>query len=279
MQERFFPIGIQTFEVIRRLNAIYVDKTHLIYRLASEGKYYFLSRPRRFGKSLLISTLKSYFEGRKDLFEGLAIGGLEKDWMQYPVLHFSLSKKRILKLEDVGFLLDSLLRELEAVYGADPETDRSQYGLRMADLVSRANHQTGKNVVLLIDEYDAPLLDTMHDNTLFTQVRQLLRDFFSPIKDLDSKLKFVFITGISKFSQLSIYSELNNLITITMENEYAAICGITKEEIVEQLKPEIHNLAQALGIQESTALARLKKNTMVIIFAKVRQIFITHLVF
>ena len=171
MQERFFPIGIQTFEVIRRLNAIYVDKTHLIYRLASEGKYYFLSRPRRFGKSLLISTLKSYFEGRKDLFEGLAIDGLEKDWMQYPVLHFSLSKKRILKLEDVGFLLDSLLRELEAVYGADPETDRSQYGLRMADLVSRANHQTGKNVVLLIDEYDAPLLDTMHDNTLFTQVR------------------------------------------------------------------------------------------------------------
>ncbi len=259
MQERYFPIGIQTFEEIRRLNAIYVDKTHLLYRLASGGKYYFLSRPRRFGKSLLISTLKAYFEGRKDLFEGLAIADLEKNWTQYPVLHFSLSKKRIVKLENVGILLDNLLRELEGVYGAETETDKSQYGLRMADLVARANRQTGKNVVLLIDEYDAPLLDTIHDKALFTQVRQQLRDFFSPIKDLDAKLQFVFITGISKFSQLSIFSELNNLTTITMENEYAAICGFTKEEIVEQLKPEIHNLAQAQGIQDTTALARLKK--------------------
>ena len=259
MQERYFPIGIQTFEKIRELNAIYVDKTDLIYRLVKGGNYYFLSRPRRFGKSLLISTLKAYFEGRKDLFEGLAIVNLEKDWMPYPVLHFSLSKKRIVKLEDVGILLDNLLRELEGVYGAEPETDKSQYGLRMADLVARANRQTGKNVVLLIDEYDTPLLDTMHDKALFTQVRQQLRDFFSPIKDLDAKLQFVFITGISKFSQLSIFSELNNLTTITMENEYAAICGFTKEEIVEQLKPEIHNLAQAQGIQDTTALARLKK--------------------
>ncbi len=260
MQERYFPIGIQTFEKIRELNAIYVDKTELIYRLVNGGNYYFLSRPRRFGKSLLISTLKSYFEGRKDLFEGLAIASLEKDWKQYPVLHFSLSKKRIVKLEDVGFLLDSILREQESIYGSDPKTDSSQYGLRMADLVSRANQQTGKNVVLLFDEYDAPLLDTLHDKALFTQVRQQLRDFFSPIKDLDSKLQFVFITGISKFSQLSIFSELNNLTTITMENEYAAICGITKEEIAEQLKPEIHNLALAHNIQEATALARLKKH-------------------
>ena len=260
MQERYFPIGIQTFEKIRELNAIYVDKTELIYRLVNGGNYYFLSRPRRFGKSLLISTLKSYFEGRKDLFEGLAIASLEKDWKQYPVLHFSLSKKRIVKLEDVGFLLDSILREQESIYGSDPKTDCSQYGLRMADLVSRANQQTGKNVVLLFDEYDAPLLDTLHDKALFTQVRQQLRDFFSPIKDLDSKLQFVFITGISKFSQLSIFSELNNLTTITMENEYAAICGITKEEIAEQLKPEIHNLALAHNIQEATALARLKKH-------------------
>ncbi len=260
MQERYFPIGIQTFEEIRRLNAIYVDKTHLLHRLVNTGKYYFLSRPRRFGKSLLLSTFKSYFEGRKDLFEGLAIASLEKNWEQYPVLHFSLSKKRIVKLEDMGFLLDSLLRELENIYGSDPKTDSSQYGLRMSDLVSRAKNQTGKNVVLLFDEYDAPLLDTIHDRALFTQVRQQLRDFFSPIKDLDPKLQFVFITGISKFSQLSIFSELNNLTTITMEDEYAAICGITKEEIVEQLKPEIHNLAQAHGIQEATALAKLKKH-------------------
>ncbi|MBQ1265752.1 MAG: AAA family ATPase, partial [Proteobacteria bacterium] len=130
MQERYFPIGIQTFEKIRELNAIYVDKTDLIYRLVKGGNYYFLSRPRRFGKSLLISTLKAYFEGRKDLFEGLAIANLEKNWTPYPVLHFSLSKKRIVKLEDVGILLDNLLRELEGVYGAEPETDKSQYGLR-----------------------------------------------------------------------------------------------------------------------------------------------------
>ena len=259
MQERFFPIGIQTFEKIREQNAIYVDKTEMIYRLVQNGNYFFLSRPRRFGKSLLISTFKSYFEGRKDLFEGLAIDVLEKDWEPYPVLHFSLSKKRIVSPEDVGFLLDHLLRELENIYGAEPNTDKSQYGLRMADLVARAHAQTGKNVVLLIDEYDAPLLDTMHDKVFFAEVRQKLRDFFSPIKDLDGKLRFVFITGISKFSQLSIFSELNNLTTITMENDYAAICGITKEEIVSQMAPEIKNLANALGIKESSALARLRK--------------------
>ena len=258
MQERYFPIGIQTFEKIREQNAIYVDKTDLVYRLVKGGNYYFLSRPRRFGKSLLISTLKAYFEGRKDLFEGLAIDGLEKDWTPYPVLHFSLSRNRIIREKDVQLLLDDLLLRYEKIYG-DRINDREAYGLRLGNLIENASDKTGKNVVLLIDEYDAPLLDTMHDKALFTQVRQQLRDFFSPIKDLDSKLQFVFITGISKFSQLSIFSELNNLTTITMENEYAAICGFTKEEIVEQLKPEIHNLAQALGIQESTALARLKK--------------------
>ncbi|MBR4985723.1 MAG: ATP-binding protein [Proteobacteria bacterium] len=259
MQERYFPIGIQTFEKLRELNAIYVDKTDQVYRLATTGKYFFLARPRRFGKSLLISTFKAYFEGRKDLFDGLAIASLEKDWQQFPVLHLSLSKKRIVKTEDVGILLDSVLRDLESIYGADPNTDKFQYGLRMADLVTRAHAQTGKDVVILIDEYDAPLLDTMHDQTLFVAVRQQMRDFFSPIKDLDGKLRFVFITGISKFSQLSIFSELNNLTTITMENEYAAICGITREELSEQLRPEIKNLALAMGIQESTALARLKR--------------------
>lgn len=258
MQERYFPIGIQSFEQLRKYNAIYVDKTALIYRLVSTGRYYFFSRPRRFGKSLLVSTLAAYFEGRKDLFDGLRIAELEKEWVKYPVLHFSLSKKRIHSSEDVGYLLDNLLTEMEQVYGRG-ESPKSQYGLRMADLVSKAQAQTGQYVVLLFDEYDAPLLDTMNDKALFNDVRQQMRDFFSPIKDLDGKLRFVFITGISKFSQLSIFSELNNLTTITMNSEFAAICGITKEELVEQLKPEIEVMAEKLGISTKTVVQRLRK--------------------
>ncbi len=258
MQERFFPIGIQTFEEIRDRHAVYVDKTGLIYRMVTTGKYYFLSRPRRFGKSLLVSTLKAYFDGRKDLFDGLAMAQLEKDWSQYPVLHFSLSLKRITNIEGLRNLLDYLLCEMEQIYGRG-NVANCEYGLRMANLVLRANAQTGKKVVLLFDEYDAPILDTMHDEKLMESVRQQLRDFYSPIKDLDSKLQFVFITGISKFSQLSIFSELNNLTTITMNGEYAAICGFTRDEIVTQLAPEVENLAKAMNVSVNTALLRLKR--------------------
>ncbi|MBQ9817146.1 MAG: ATP-binding protein [Proteobacteria bacterium] len=257
MQERFFPIGIQTFEKIRERNAVYVDKTALIYRLVKGYNYVFLSRPRRFGKSLLVSTLRAYFEGRKDLFEGLAMAQLEKDWLQYPVLHFSLSLKRITNIEGLGNLLDFLLSEMEQIYGRGNAAD-SEYGLRMANLVQRAFAQTGKKVVLLFDEYDAPILDTMHDEKLMESVRQQLRDFYSPIKDLDSKLQFVFITGISKFSQLSIFSELNNLTTITMDSEYAAICGFTRDEIVTQIAPEVENFARSMNISVNTALLRIK---------------------
>lgn len=258
MQERFFPIGIQTFEKIRDNHAIYVDKTAIIYRLVKSCSYVFLSRPRRFGKSLLVSTLRSYFEGRKDLFEGLAIDQLENEWVSYPVLHFSLSLKRISNVDDLGHLLDYLLCEMEEMYGRGNASD-CEYGLRMANLVMRAHAQTGKKVVLLFDEYDAPILDTMQDEKLMASVRQKLRDFYSPIKDLDSKLQFVFITGISKFSQLSIFSELNNLTTITMNSEYAAICGFTRDEIVTQLAPEVENLAKAMNISVNTALLRLKR--------------------
>ena len=258
MQERFLPIGIQTFEKIRERDAAYVDKTDLIYRLAKSYNYVFLSRPRRFGKSLLVSTLKSYFEGRKDLFEGLAIDQLEKDWVQYPVLHFSLSLTRIASVEELWDMLDYLLCEMERIYGRGNAADKA-YGLRMANLVNQAYAQTGKKVVLLFDEYDAPILDTMHDQSLMESVRQQLRNFYSPIKDLDCKLQFVFITGISKFSQLSIFSELNNLTTITMNSDYAAICGFTRDEIVTQLAPEVDNLAKAMNISVNTALQRIKR--------------------
>ena len=258
MQERFLPIGIQTFEKIRECHAVYIDKTDLIYRMVKQGKYYFLSRPRLFGKSLLVSTLRAYFEGRKDLFEGLAIDALEKDWIQYPVLHFSLSLKRVMNLEDLGSLFEFQLSEMEKIYGRGHAAD-CEYGLQMAELVTRAHAQTGKKVVLLFDEYDAPVLDTMHDRDLMERVRLKLRDFYSPIKDLDSKLEFVFITGISKFSQLNIFSELNNLMTITMHEAFASICGFTRDEIVTQLAPEVENLAKSMNVSVNTALSRLKR--------------------
>ena len=258
MQERYLPIGIQTFEDIRNRQAVYIDKTDLVYRMVKQGKYYFLSRPRRFGKSLLVSTLRAYFEGRKELFEGLAIDALEKEWIQYPVLHFSLSLKRVMNLEDLGSLLEFQLSEMEKKYGRGHVAD-CEYGLRMAELVTRAHAQTGKKVVLLFDEYDAPVLDTMRDKDLMEQVRQKLRDFYSPIKDLDSKLEFVFITGISKFSQLSIFSEFNNLMTITMHEAFASICGFTRDEIVTHLAPEVENLAKSMHVSVNTALSRLKR--------------------
>ena len=258
MQERYFPIGIQSFEKIRQNKAIYVDKTALVYRLASIGQYYFLSRPRRFGKSLLVSTLAAYFEGRKDLFDGLRIAELEKDWIKYPVLHFDLSRSKISTPENMINLLDSLLSRFESVYGGGSAA-RDEFGLRLSDLITAAKKKFGQNVVVLIDEYDAPLLDTMHNKDLFADVRQQLRKFFSPLKEADDNLRFVFITGISKFSQLSIFSELNNLKTITMNDDYAAICGITKEELVEQLEPEIEVMAEKLRISPKTVVQRLRK--------------------
>ncbi len=166
---------------------------------------------------------------------------------------------RITAVDDLGVLLDSILRDYEKIYGTDAGTAKTGYGIRMKDLVLRAHAQTGQKVVLLFDEYDAPILDTMHDKTLMESVRQSLRQFYSPIKDLDGKLQFVFITGISKFSQLSIFSELNNLTTITMNSEYAAICGFTRDEIVTQLAPEVENLAKAMNVSVNTALSRIKR--------------------
>ena len=217
-----------------------------------------MSRPRRFGKSLLISTLAAYFEGRKDLFDGLAMAALEKDWVKYPVLRFDLSRSKVSSHENMINLLDSLLSSLEAVYGCG-NAEREEFGLRLSELITATKMQSGENVVVLIDEYDAPLLDTMHNKDLFADVGQQLRKFFSPLKEADDKLRFVFITGISKFSQLSIFSELNNLKTITMNDEYAAICGITKEELVEQLEPEIQVMAEKLKITPNAVVQRLRK--------------------
>ena len=256
--ERYFPIGIQTFEELRNLNAIYIDKTEYIYNLASRGKCYFLARPRRFGKSLLISTLEAYFQGRKELFEGLAISKLEKDWIQYPVFRFDLSIKKHVSPAGLANALDDQLTDYENIYGRRENTPRNDYSLRLKNLFVAAHEQTGRQVVVLVDEYDAPLLDTLVDNETFKVMRNMLRDFYSPLKACDAHLKFVFLTGITKFSQLSIFSELNNLNIISMDDKYAGICGITKDELLTELKPEIQNMADAQGKTFDETVAQLK---------------------
>ena len=237
------PIGIQTFEKIRQGDYLYVDKTELVYQLAHDYSCVFLSRPRRFGKSLLVSTLHSYFEGRKSLFQGMAIEALEKEWTAYPVLHFDMSTAKHLDVERLERELSRKLTEYERMYGKGPG-DEVNLNQRLEGLIQRAYEQTGQQVVVLVDEYDAPLLDVVHEEERLPQLRQVMRNFYSPLKACDPYLRFVFLTGITKFSQMSIFSELNNLVNISMDAEYGALCGITKEELLEQLQDYIAALGE-----------------------------------
>ena len=237
------PIGIQTFEEIRQGDYLYVDKTALVYQMTHDFKYVFLSRPRRFGKSLLASTLHSYFAGRKELFEGLAIENLEQEWTKHPVLHFDMSTAKHLDVEKLERHLDRQLRPFEEIYGiSHPAIDCND---RLRELVMAACAQTGRKVVVLVDEYDAPLLDVVHEEEQLPRLRQVMRNFYSPLKACDPYLRFVFLTGITKFSQMSIFSELNNLANISMDEEYGSICGITQEELIEQLKEYVSALADS----------------------------------
>lgn len=228
---------------------MYIDKTDYIYRLVHEnGCYFFLSRPRRFGKSLLTSTLDSYFSGKKELFKGLAIEKLEKEWTKYPVLHLDLSGAKHTDKGRLERYLDTMLKGVEAEYGiTNPAKDASD---RLSLLIQEAKRQTGKQVVVLIDEYDAPLLDVVHKEGELENLRNVMRDFYSPLKLNEPNLRFVFLTGITKFSQLSISSELNNITNISMRPEYAAICGITKEEVQTQMSEDVSILAKALNKTE-----------------------------
>ncbi len=256
---RLYPLGIQTFEKIRKGDMLYLDKTAYIYRMThGASPYVFLSRPRRFGKSLLVSTLKSYFEGKKELFEGLAIEKLEKEWTAYPVLHFSLAGGKFMDKEQLESHLSFLLSEKEKLFGI--ESQSSLCNTRLLNLIQTAYQQTGKQVVLLIDEYDAPLLDVVHEEKNLTQLRQVMRNFYSPIKDADPYLRFVFITGITKFSQVSIFSELNNINNISMQPEYAGLCGITKGEVENQLQVDIASLAERLGKTYDETLEAITTN-------------------
>ena len=239
------PIGIQTFEKIIQGDYLYVDKTEYVYRLAHECQYAFLSRPRRFGKSLLTSTLHSYFAGRKDLFKGLAIERLETEWVQYPVLHFDMSTAKHSQVDKLERNIGYQLAPLEARYGITrPVMDLEA---RLQQLIVAAYEQTGQRVVVLVDEYDAPLLDVVHEEENLPLLRQVMRNFYSPLKACDPYLRFVFLTGITKFSQMSIFSELNNLKNVSMHPRYGAICGITQEELLTQMSDYIGNLSEALG--------------------------------
>jgi hypothetical protein len=252
----YYPVGIQDFSEIRRLNAVYVDKTDLIYKLTHTSKYIFLSRPRRFGKTLLTNTLKYYFEGRKELFTGLAIEKLETEWTQYPVLRFDLSTAKGMNVPEVKEEISRQLNQFEAIYGKD-EASHSLSG-RMSGLIQRANSRTGQKVVVLIDEYDAPILDVLHDEVKREDVRMLLRQFYSPLKACDEYLRFVFLTGISMFSQLSIFSELNNLEIISRSKEYASICGITEQELLDNFQYGIQKMAEEYDCSADEMVSKLK---------------------
>ena len=259
-QQRLYPIGIQTFSEIRRKNYLYIDKTEYMYRMThSDSKYLFLSRPRRFGKSLLVSTLHSYFDGQKDLFEGLAIERLEAEWTQYPVLHFDMSTAKHLNREDLELELSQKLSIYEEIYGVG-KADEIKPNQRLYGLIQRAFEQTGRQVVVLIDEYDAPLLDVVHEERNLPVLRNVMRNFYSPLKACDPYLRYVFLTGITKFSQLSIFSELNNIKNISMDEPYAAICGITEKEIKEQMSYDLDLLAEKMQITRDEVLVKLKEN-------------------
>ena len=251
-----FPIGIQNFESLRNDNYVYVDKTALIYKLADTGRYYFLSRPRRFGKSLLLSTLEAYFQGKKELFKGLAMEHLEQEWTAYPVLHIDFSISKYLTADYLRAAINWHLEQWEEEYSC-PASD-TFFSVRLSNIVKRAYQKTGKQVVLLVDEYDSPMLDSNSDPALQSELRGIMRDFFSPIKGLGQYLRFLFLTGISKFSQLSILSVLNNLKNISMRDDFSALCGITEEELLTQLKPDIEQMAEAKGETYEEACAHLK---------------------
>ena len=254
---RQFPIGEQDFANIRRDQMVYIDKTHLVYNIVHESGKYFFFRPRRFGKSLLLSTMKYYFEGRHDLFEGLAIDSLEKDCKKRPVVYLDLSRGRTFDMASLHSMIDNNLSEYEKLYQVEPkETD--SYSTRLTNIIQTARKQTGEQVVVLIDEYDAPMLDTMSDLELKKKVRNQVRDLYSPLKAQSQHLWFVFLTGITKFSQLSIFSELNNLTDISMDRRFVEICGITEKEIHENFDNEVAELANMYSITKEQCYARLK---------------------
>lgn len=255
-----YPIGVQTFDKIIEGGYLYIDKTGYVHELADTYNYVFLSRPRRFGKSLLSSTFHSYFAGEMELFEGLEAGRLKKEWTRHPVFHFDMSTAKHLNGGQLQRILGYKLSEYEKKWGADSGIADDDINARFERLVKAAVENTGEKAVIIIDEYDAPLLDVMNDRERLAPMRQIMRNFYSPIKSLDPYLRFVFITGINKFAQLSIFSELNNLKNISMETKYSAICGISQKELEDNIQYGVQALADRQKISYDEALKLLKYN-------------------
>ena len=258
MTERKYPIGIQTFSEIIREGYVYVDKTDLVWQLAHYAKFIFLSRPRRFGKSLLTSTLHAYFAGERELFEGLKIMELEEDWKQYPVIHLDLSTaKNRSTAEELQQALMFMLKPLREAFGSDSEEKTP--GQCLTGLINRASQQSKYGqVVVIVDEYDAPLLDVLHDETVLPDFRRIMQEFYQPLKACEARIKFCFITGITKFSQLSIFSTINNLKNVTMLPKFSAICGITEQEVKTVFADDINNMAAKYGCEADEMFGKLK---------------------
>jgi len=246
-KRRGYAVGVQEFDWIRERKAVYIDKTAYVWRMVTtEAKYFFLSRPRRFGKSLLVDTLRCYFEGRKELFEGLFIYDKEKEWRKYPVIRLDLSNGKYYEKDLVHGTINTILEQQERKFGLGEHKDPTNYDARLTRMIETAYQQTGERVVILIDEYDAPMLDSINDPDLQNYIRNRVRNLFSPLKAQAQFLRFVFLTGISKFSQLSVFSELNNLQQLTFDQNYEGICGITEQELLTYMKPDIELLTEKM---------------------------------
>ena len=257
MSQTIYPIGIQNFEKIRKDGYLYIDKTALIYQLVKTGSYYFLSRPRRFGKSLLLSTLEAYFQGKRELFEGLAMERLEKDWEVYPVLHLDLNTRYYKDTAALTSILNEFLEKWEALYGTEKQGRALEE--RFSYVIEQAYRQTGHRVVILIDEYDKPLLQNLHDEDMQDQLRNMLKPFYGVLKTMDGAIRFALLTGVTKFGKVSVFSDLNNLDDISMRKQYVDLCGVSEKELHDNLEIELHELADAKELTYGELCNRLRE--------------------
>lgn len=251
-----YPIGIQDFKKLRTNGYSYVDKSRFVYKLATEGEYYFLSRPRRFGKSLFLSTLEAYFQGKKELFKGLAIYDLETEWKKYPIFHIDLNTANFREKDSLYTVLNDYLTTWECKYGTCES--EATLALRFKGVIARAAEKEGCGVVILIDEYDKPILQTLRDPELQAEHRAQLKAFYSVLKTQDRYIKFAFLTGVTKFGKVSVFSDLNNLTDISMDHRYISICGMTEKELLTNFKEGIGELASANEDNETETIDKLR---------------------
>ena len=253
-----YPIGIQDFGELRRGGYVYVDKTPQMWKMISEGKYYFLSRPRRFGKSLMVSTLEAFFSGKRDLFKGLYADTVEWDWQQYPILHLDLNVEKYSNPEALDNILNTHLSLWEKSYGK--EDFEKTPAARFMGIIRRAFEQTGRQVVILVDEYDKPLLQAIGNETLQTEYRNALKPFYGVLKTYDRYIKFAFLTGVTKFGKVSVFSDLNNLIDLSLDYRFATICGISEEELHHYFDEGVENLASSYNLTKEACYERLRRD-------------------